>query len=71
MGEKLQVYTSSRFILRILLLLIAPECPTPLKRKRRAESLLQVTQTLSKKLRLFIHQFCSVVIRFNIATYFL
>ncbi|XP_047659458.1 complement C3-like isoform X1 [Tachysurus fulvidraco] len=26
----------------------APECPTPLKRKRRAETLLQVTQTLSE-----------------------
>ncbi|XP_060716458.1 complement C3-like [Tachysurus vachellii] len=25
-----------------------PECPTPLKRKRRAETLLQVTQTLSE-----------------------
>ncbi|KAG7316103.1 hypothetical protein KOW79_020969 [Hemibagrus wyckioides] len=27
----------------------APECPTPLKRKRRAETLLQVTQTLISK----------------------
>ncbi|KAK2818280.1 hypothetical protein Q7C36_022213 [Tachysurus vachellii] len=27
----------------------APECPTPLKRKRRAETLLQVTQTLMSK----------------------
>ncbi|XP_026992186.2 complement C3-like isoform X1 [Tachysurus fulvidraco] len=43
----------------------APECPTPLKRKRRAETLLQVTQTLISKYNNEQKKYCADGLRQN------